>query len=399
MTEIDLLLADCRELQHRGLLTPDQLKEYETSLASASTLPELIRERVSSLLVQDADVTIERVRLRCNKQELESMGNSELTAVAVGGALGALNAWLRPAPALTLTTKPTTLWASAFDGAVVTLNAAKRKRRVQKLQLQLISGDVATCRHVVLCINGFMTQSDDPTRNWRVWTQDNQQDAAVFAVQWEAGDSAAWNEFCSHVNDNLGSSSVSSMVAQFTDNPWHSAQGKAEQVGVLLAHVLAERPAILRGRKISLFGHSLGGAVIYSTFQEMAKLQAQKKGDGLPLITNAVSFAGAFIPDAKKGLDNISNALDPNGGKFVNVFSSRDGVLSRLFWALQLPGPSGLAAAGCESIAFAASSAANCVNVEVSDLVVPCVENHFGHSYSHFMDVIKSRVLPHLFQS
>ncbi|CAI5731046.1 unnamed protein product [Peronospora destructor] len=399
MTEIDLLLADCRELQHRGLLTSQQLEEDETSLASASTLPEIIRKRVSSLLVQDADATIEHVRLRCNEQELESMGNSELMAVAVGGALGALNAWLRPAPALTLTTKPTTLWASAFDGAVATLNATKRKRRVQKLQLQLISGDVATCRHVVLCINGFMTQNDDPTRNWRVWTQDNQQDAAVFAVQWEAGDSAAWNEFCSHVNDNLGSSSVSSMVAQFTDNPWHTAQGKAEQVGVLLAHVLAERPAILRGRKISLFGHSLGGAVIYSIFQEMARLRAQKKGDGLPLITNAVSFAGAFIPDAKEGLDNISNALDPNGGKFINVFSSRDGVLSRLFWALQLPGRNGLAAAGCESIAFAASSAVNCVNVEVSDLVIPCVENHFGHSYLHFMDVIKSRVLPHLFQS
>ncbi|CAH0479037.1 unnamed protein product [Peronospora belbahrii] len=398
--EIDLLLANCRELHHRGLLTSEELKEYEASLlASTTSSSDAIRKRVSSLLVQDADTIIERVRLRCNEQDQESTGSSDLTAVAVNSALGALNAWLRPTPTPASTTTPSTLWASALDGAVAILNASKRKQRVQQLKLQLMSGEVATCRHVVLCINGFMTQSDDPTNNWRVWTQgDEQQEVAVFAVQWEAGDSAAWNEFCAHVNDNINSSSVSSMIAHFTDNPWHSAQGKADQVGVLLAHVLAERLVLLQGRKISLFGHSLGGAVIYSIFQEMAKLRAEKKGDNLPLIANAVSFAGAFIP-ATEGLDNISNALDPKGGKFINVFSSRDGVLSRLFWALQLPGSNTPIAAGCHSLTFGAISAANCMNVEVSDVVVPCVENHFGHSYSQFMNVIKLRVLPHLFQS
>ncbi|KAL4156714.1 hypothetical protein PRNP1_005741 [Phytophthora ramorum] len=388
MTDLDRLLADCRELQRRGLLSAEQLQEYETSPADS------LRERVSSLLVQEADAIVERVRLQSNEQEQETIGNAELAAVAVGGALGALNAWLRPAPAPTATTTTTTptLWASAYDGAMATLNVAKRKRRVQQLQLKLLSGDVATCGHVALCINGFMTQGDDPTRNWRAWTQENE-DAAVFAVEWEAGDAAAWNDFCAHVNDNLGNSSVSSMVAHFTGNPWHSAQGKAEQVGVLLAHVLAERPTLLRERKISLLGHSLGGAVIYSAFQEMAKLRAEKRGDNLPLIANAVSFAGAFIPDAQ-GLENITSALDPSGGKFMNVFSVRDGVLSKLFWALQLPGPNGPVAAGCQALAFAAAT--SCVNVDVSDLVVPSVENHFGHGYAQFMSAIKCRVLPHL---
>ncbi|POM68734.1 Hypothetical protein PHPALM_15064 [Phytophthora palmivora] len=390
----ETLLADCRELQRRGLLTSHQLQEYEASLASST--PDAIRERVSALLLQEADDIVERVRLQRNEQEQETISNSELAAVAVGGALGALNAWLRPAPAPTDTTKTTTLWASAYDGAMATLNVAKHKRRVQQLRLKLLSGDVTTCSHVVLCINGFMTQSDDPTRNWRVWTQD--QNAAVFAVQWEAGDAAAWDEFCMHVNDNLGSSSVPTMVAHFTGNPWHSAQGKAEQVGVLLAHVLGERPALLRGRKISLFGHSLGGAVIYSTFQEMAKLRSDKKGDSLPLIANAVSFAGAFIPDTQ-GIDNITNGLDPNGGKFINVFSTRDGVLSKLFWALQLSGPSGPVAAGCQAVAFAAAATANCMNVDVSDLVIPRMENHFGHGYMQCMEAIKSRVMPHLFQA
>ncbi|KAL3662776.1 hypothetical protein V7S43_012179 [Phytophthora oleae] len=394
---MDTLLTDCRELQRRGLLSSQQLQEYESSLSSVSTPPDAIRERVSALLVQEADAIVERVRVQSNQQEEQNIGNTELAAVAVGGALGALNAWLRPAPAPTATTKAPTLWASAYDGAMATLNVAKRKRRVQQLQLKLLSGDVATCGHVVLCVNGFMTQSDDPTCNWRAWIEEDQ-DAAVFAVQWEAGDAAAWDEFCTHVNDNLGSSSVPAMVAHFTGNPWHSAQGKAEQVGILLAHVLAERPALVRGRKISLLGHSLGGAVIYSTFQAMAKLRAEKKGDSLPLVVNAVSFAGAFIPDTQ-GLDNIANALDPNGGKFINVFSTRDGVLSKLFWALQLPGPNGPAAAGCQAVAFAAAAAASCVNVDVSDLVIPRVENHFGHGYQQFMEAIKSRVLPHLFRA
>ncbi|KAF1781001.1 Alpha/Beta hydrolase fold [Phytophthora cactorum] len=391
------LLADCRELKTRGLLSPQQLQEYEASLSSATSPPDAIRERVSALLIEEADAIVERVRMQSNEQEQETIGNSELAAVAVGGALGALNAWLRPAPAPMTTDKATTLWASAYDGAMATLNVAKRKRRVQQLQLKLLSGDVATCSHIVLCINGFMTQSDDPTHNWRVWIQEDQ-NAAVFAVQWEAGDAAAWNEFCTHVNHNIGSSSVSAMVAHFTGNPWHSAQGKAEQVGILLAHVLAARPVLLRGRKISMLGHSLGGAVIYSTFQEMTKLRAEKKGDGLPQITNAVSFAGAFIPDTQ-GLDNITNALDPNGGKFINVFSARDGVLSKLFWALQLPGPNNPAAAGCQAVAFAAAAAASCVNVDVSDLVIPRMENHFGHGYQQFMEAIKSRVVPHLFRT
>ncbi|ETM51532.1 hypothetical protein L914_04649 [Phytophthora nicotianae] len=391
------VLDNCRELKTRGLLSLEQFTEYEASLSSASSPPDTLREHVSSLLVEEVDAIVERVRVQSNQQEQETIGNSELAAVAVGGALGALNAWLRPAPALASTTKATTLWASAYDGAMATLNVAKRKRRVQQLQLKLLSGDVATCSHVVLCINGFMTQSDDPTLNWRAWIQEDQ-NAAVFAVQWEAGDVTAWNEFCTHVNDNFDRSSVSTMVAHFTGNPWHSAQGKAEKVGILLAHVLAERPVLLRGRKISMLGHSLGGAVIYSTFQEMAKLRAEKKGDGLPLISNAVSFAGAFIPDSQ-GLDNITKALDPNGGKFINVFSTRDGVLSKLFWALQLPGPNNPAAAGCQAVAFAAAAAANCVNVDVSDLVIPRMENHFGHGYQQFMEAIKSRVLPHFFRT
>ncbi|KAI9914290.1 hypothetical protein PsorP6_007337 [Peronosclerospora sorghi] len=375
----------CDELHRRGLLSSQEVSEYKATLTSVASIPKPIHDHISSLLLQDIDATIENVRVQSNDLAATSLDTSNLAALAVGGALGALSAWMRP------TATSTTVWANAYDGAVATFNVAKRKRHLEQIQLQLLSGDIATCRHVVFCINGFMTQRDDPTRTWRVWTQE---DTAIFAVQWEAGDATAWNEFCTHINDKFDSSSnLPAMLAHFAGNPWHNAQAKAEQVGVLLAHVLAERPALLQGRPISLFGHSLGGAAVYSTFQELAKLRAQERETAVPLIANAVSFAGAFLSDAQ-GLLNISNGLDPKGGKFINVFSSRDGVLSKLFWALHLP--QSPIVAGCQSLTF---TAANCVNIEVSDLVIPRVETHFGHSYGQFMEMIKSRVLPHLFRS
>ncbi|POM80079.1 Hypothetical protein PHPALM_2130, partial [Phytophthora palmivora] len=69
----ETLLADCRELQRRGLLTSQQLQEYEASLASSTS--DAIRERVSALLLQEAD-DVERVRLQRNEQEQETISNS-----------------------------------------------------------------------------------------------------------------------------------------------------------------------------------------------------------------------------------------------------------------------------------------------------------------------------------
>ncbi|TDH71513.1 hypothetical protein CCR75_007506 [Bremia lactucae] len=389
------LLGDCQELHRRNLLSREQLDEYEEALHSSDTSYDAICDVVSSLLIQEADNIVEHVRIQNNEQDTKTNINSDLATMAIGGALSAFTSWLWTSSNTTPTTNATTLLTSAYDGAMATFNVAKRMRRVQQLQLKLLSGNAATCTHVVFCINGFMTQSDDPTKNWRVWTQTNE-DVAVFAVLWEAGDAAAWNKFCMHATDNLSQSSIVNVIAHFTENPWHSAQIKAERVGVLLAQMFSQRPGLVRNRKISIFGHSLGGAVIYSAFQELAKLRAEDKE--LPLISNAVSFAGAFVPNAK-GLENVTLALDPMGGKFVNVYSTRDNALSKVFSALQGLNVENLAAAGCHAVAFASQTSASCVNVDVSDIVIPCAENHFGHGYHSFMEGIKSRVLPHLFQT
>lgn len=439
-----LLLDDCRELHRKGFLTDDQLFDYETRLV---LLPELIDNnkdtkrgsngttacatvkdpkvelymvQIRALYQHELDTIIDKIRAQHNEKKQDTFVTSDFVAIATGSVFGALNAWMKPAAtvATPVPAQPsaaaaaTSLWASAFDAAQASLNVVRKSRLLEHLQIKHLSGDEATCDHIVLCINGFMTQGADPTRNWSAWFGEK---VVVYAVLWEAGDIEAWNDFCAHVNDQISSSTVgaatSALITHFTGNPWHKAQDQASQVGALLAQVLASQPTFCRGRKVTLFGHSLGGAVIYSTFQEIARLrsseyqqenhkQDQQDGDSsrihipaVPLITNAVCFAGAFIPSAT-GLEIIANELPPSG-KFINVYSKRDSVLSKLFWALQLHASDPIAA-GCAAIKFPPVGLRNCVNVDVSDLIPPRITNQFGHGYGPHMDSILLRVCPHL---
>lgn len=409
------LLADCRALQRRRRLDSTTLSEWErvlTSSSPSSTGLGDVQRQVRALLESELGDVVERVRVARNEQQRQSMGNADLAAIAAGGALGALNAWMRPAKPTSSSSASsssssmataTSLWASAYDAAAASLNVVRQRRQVEHMKISLLSGDPAASTHVLLCINGFMTQSDDPIKNWQAWCREGQgiidessgRSTAVYAVEWEAGDAKVWSEFCAHVNDNLAGAPVSAVVAHFTGNPWHKAQGKADQVGILLAQLIAHNPVLFQNRQLTLLGHSLGGAVIFSVFQELARLNAQRPPDdpSPPLVTNAVSFAGAFIPDAK-GLANITHGL-ARGGKFLNVFSTRDNVLSKLFWAIHLPGHNDPMAAGCQAIATD-DEQDKVVNVDVSDLIPPSVDNHFGHSYGRHMDMIAQRVLPHL---
>lgn len=400
------LRADASALLARRQATERDLAALDALLgapASASALREA-RARVSALLQRELSAQIEHVRVARNEQQQRAVGGAELAAVALGGALGALNAWAgawaraKPASASAATTEGPSVLAGAHDAARAALNVLKQRQRVEHLRVALLSGDPAGCSRVRLCVNGFMTQSDDPARNWRAWSELDEAEAeaeggtAVFAVEWEAGDAAGWSDFCAHANDGLAGAPVPAVVAHFSGNPWHKAQGKAEQVGVLLARLLAARPVLFQGRHITLTGHSLGGAVVFSAFQELARLRDEQDGDedAPPHVDCAVSFAGAFIPSAE-AMANVARGLAP-GGKFLNVFSTRDSVLSRLFWALHLPGNSDPLAAGCHAVPLEDEHKEKLVNVDVSDLIPPTPETHFGHSYGRFMGAILARV-------
>lgn len=394
------VLADCQELQRKQLLPADVAQQIEQTQGSSDCAPLL--ERIVSLQEQERDGIIARILDEQNQKHGETIANSDLVALAAGGALGALNAWLRPTPpkAAVAATQPkqSSIWASALDAAQASLNVVRQRRMLEHFQIKRLSGDPLNAEHVLFCINGFMTQSVDPIRNWHTWCEGDPSKVVIYAVLWEAGDADVWNEFCSHVNDKIQSdaASASAVLTHFTGNPWHKAQDKAVQVGAALAQLLAAQPTFLSGRKVSLMGHSLGGAVIYNVFRELARLRNEGGQQQMPhgLVTYAICLAGAFVPSAN-GLARIGQELSTSG-KFVNVFSRRDTVLSKLFWAIQVNDRDPIAA-GCAPIQFPSTFLfSNAVNVEVTELIPPKVANQFGHSYGPHMDAVLPLVTPHL---
>ncbi|GLE05456.1 hypothetical protein PINS_up014469 [Pythium insidiosum] len=409
---------DCAVLQRKKLLSAEELRAWGPVLRGDGCVDaaamDALRRRVRELFEQELDTLIDATRVRQNATHQQTLQPTDLVAVAAGGLLGALNAWMRPAPvgpvarpsaaapssARARAPAPaTSLWASAFDAAQASLNVVRQRRLLDHLRIRHLSGDEDSSADVLLCVNGFMTQGGDPLHNWRHWAPS---DARVvqYAVLWEAGDVDVWNEFCAHANENIKTSAAHELLTHFSGNPWHKAQDKAEQVGIVLAHVLAARPTFCRGRRITLLGHSLGAAVIYSLLNELAAIRRRDGPcvdmsltlDG-PVVTNALCFAGAFVPSVE-GLAQMAHELAP-GGVLVNVFSQRDDVLSKLFWATQLHTRDAVAA-GCAPLDWSASRVSNGVNVDVSDVVPPRMTNQFGHSYAPHMQAIRARVLPHL---
>nr|CCA24546.1 hypothetical protein PITG_12566 [Albugo laibachii Nc14] len=367
------------------------------------------------------------VRAEINKKQVEEYQFSDVVAGAPGG-------WMRPVSRNALPrssirddvkgsggNSTTSLWASAFDGAQASINLMKNRRFVEHMKIEHMCGEESESDHVVFCINGFMTQSADPLRNWSSWKPiifdrqscpDNSPGTAressvvLYNVYWEAGDIEDWNHFCTNANNLLGQNSgfgsstinsvsaISSLVSHFAGNPWHKAQNKANLIGIMLAQVLASQPAIIRNRKVSLFGHSLGAAVVFQALQELARIR-QERNIEERIITNAVFFGGAFIPHISK-LTTVANEIDSaNGGKMINVFSTRDAVLSNLFWVSNMHGNSKVAS-GCAAIKEFDDKTIDGINVDVSDLIPPVITTQFGHSYGPFMKQIAQRVVSHL---
>lgn len=400
------ILDDCRALHKKALISDEQLNTLEQLLRykNDSEQIKLTTVQLRNLFQHELDTIINRIRVQQNKTHEATLQQSDLIAVAAGGLLGALNAWMRPSSPRGTVTSPsphakapsTSVWASAFDGAQASLNVVRQRRLLDHLHIKHMSGDEFEADHIVLCVNGFMTQGGDPLgNNWSPWIGDDPRRIALYAVLWEAGDVDAWNAFCSHANENLTSPAASAhgLLTHFTGNPWHKAQDKAEQVGVLLAHVLVACPTFCRGRRVSMMGHSLGGAVLFSTLKELARLRRDGQMSVTePLVQNVLFFAGAFVPTRDELVD-ISKELMQDG-KIINIYSERDNVLSTLFWAVQLHGGDAIAA-GCAPITNA-SQMQNVVNMNVSDLIPPRMINQFGHSYGLYMEAIRKRVLANL---
>ncbi|OQR80761.1 hypothetical protein ACHHYP_17224 [Achlya hypogyna] len=362
------LAADAADLIAKGQLTQDEWQAMQRDGGAVVHL----RTRMMAQLERETEAAIA-------SQPKDQVLESDVVA-AVGGALwGAASAWLKSAtkpPHEAPASTTSFLWSTAKEAALKSMETSQKIRRVEFLKLEHYCGDVASAEHVIITVNGFMTHGADPSANWAAFCE--RKHVACYVVQWEAGSEAEWNDFVGESHAHLGAGQEDAIASHFTGNPWNKAQNKATQVGHILADVLRSQPTALRGRKVTLMGHSLGGAVIASLLE---RLSAQNRANPSTrfLLHHVVLFAAAFVPE--HNFTAVAADVFPDARRrILNVYSTQDHVLLHLFWAVNLHKQR--PAAGCVAIASPTVE-----NIDVSAHLPAEKGTLFGHSYEGIMGV------------
>ncbi|EQC28153.1 hypothetical protein SDRG_14110 [Saprolegnia diclina VS20] len=371
-----LLHDDAMDLIAKGRLTTDEWDRIQTLPIAAEAVTQLVHLELDDMIADAIDV-----------QPTDQTLSSDVKVAVVGGALGFVNALLRldstprsperdedktsPVIAAISGLKDATL-----DSAYSWMDMNRAVRRVNWLKLVPFHGDVATSEHIVVTIDGFMSHGRNPRANWDVFCQS---DAACYAVEWEAGN-------VGDIIDCVGRVlTIDSLASQITKNPWNSAQNKAHQVGAVLAELFLSKPALFAQRKVTVVGHSLGGAVVASLLDHLASGNEAVAPEDRVYLHQAMMFAAAFVPH-----HDFSHAAayvfpDTSPARIVNVFSTKDAVLKHVFRLGSIHvWPS---AAGCVGI-----QSPWLQSVDVTDIVPVSPLTLLGHLYEAHMDEILDRL-------
>ncbi|KDO31304.1 hypothetical protein SPRG_03920 [Saprolegnia parasitica CBS 223.65] len=258
------LQGDARDLIAKGQLTEG---EWHMMQQDAKSVKANLHNRMLAQLDRELSTAIA-------SQPTDQVLDTDVAAAIAGGLWGAASAFFktpvatRDAPA----SKSSFLWETAKEAALKSMETNQRIRAVDYLKLEHHSGDISTCEHVVIAVNGFMTHGMDPSTNWATYCQ--RKNVACYVVLWEAGNGAEWDDFVDKFQGHFETGREDVIATHFTGNPWNRAKNKAHQVGHILADVLRTHPTITRGRKVTLLGHSLGGAVLYSLLDRLAAQNA-----------------------------------------------------------------------------------------------------------------------------
>ncbi|OQR85720.1 hypothetical protein THRCLA_10644 [Thraustotheca clavata] len=315
-----------------------------------------------------------------DKQPTDQLLSSDVKVAVVGGAIGFVSALLRPPPPLPRSEEDiyevkaaiTALRDATMESAHSWINKNRQVRLVNWLRLTPYSGDASTCDHIVLTIDGFMSHGRDPKINWGPFCLPN---VASFVVEWEAGNANDFVNFASRVFN------LDPLATQITKNPWNSAQNKAHQVGIVLADLILSQPTLFRNRKVTVLGHSLGGAIISSLLDHMAEQNQLRPESERVYLHQAIMFGAAFVP--KHDFTDVAMYVFPDTtpGRIINTFSTRDFVVKHVFrlgsvhvWP---------AAAGCSAI-----NSEWVQNVEVTEIIQVNPLTLFGHLYESYMEEI-----------
>jgi len=209
----------------------------------------------------------------------------------------------------------------------------------------------------MVAVAGFLTQGSDLSRMWEALDAG---DAHKWALRWEA----------KHTIDflNTVAGAATTMGVELMCNPWQQAKRNAEKAGCMLAEALRGH-ACGRG-PVCMIGHSLGARVVFCALEDLART-------GHTNIVKHVVLMGAALPACTSRFSTAQRAVM---GRFVNLFSPEDKVLTLLYRAFCTQ----RAVAGINPV-----SASRVCNVDVSRLLSGA---QWGHNYAESLALIMGQV-------
>ena len=189
---------------------------------------------------------------------------------------------------------------------------------------------------IVLCIDGFLTEDNDDTKEWERQLKELYPNNPWYYVSWESKKlHDLGKQILGHGGKKAIQSALGALAKKATkegvkkmgplgialtalgvvNNPWSIACTKAGQTGIVLADILARTD-----KKYILCGHSLGARVIFYTLESLA---TKKKKN-----IQQVHLMGGAIGSNKKDWTQAKSAVID---KIYNYRSDNDYVLATMY--------------------------------------------------------------------
>lgn len=168
----------------------------------------------------------------------------------------------------------------------------------------------------VVCINGFLGQSDDRFQDWVAPAERLFPGLTRYGVRWESRRGGSAGDLAKMI----GWEALLALRTYGLSVPWawlHTAL-KAEDTGRMLANVLMRAPR----QQFVLCGHSLGARVIYYALTELAERSR------LDIVRTAHLMGGAVGVGGRRDWQKAMSACQ---GGITNYYSANDSVLKILY--------------------------------------------------------------------
>ena len=180
--------------------------------------------------------------------------------------------------------------------------------------------------HTTIAVSGWLSEADDPNESWTHLIEHPHQ-GKVLGLVWEAGTKQRTVlQAVKHVAMFLWP--IAGVLHLLRNHPFREASFRADAAGKALANCIRNRD--FGPGTVSLIGFSLGTRVIFSCLEELAR-------EDQVYLHDVVLLGGAAPAEAAPWCER-RRAI---AGRLVNVYSSRDKVLSIVYRVAKIHRPVG----------------------------------------------------------